>query len=315
MTTGPRAITSFGWIAWLSLALLASCDEANGEVDCSSGVCVAVGPDASSIGALTDGGTISIGGGKSGAGGSGSGGSSARVDGGNGGIDADAGVDAGVAASCTESGACIENWSCTPWQTKKAPTTLPSGDNAGTRSCKDLCKCGTEQDKPVENATLPALDFEFYQCEMEPIFDGFCAQLACHGSETGRRLRVYARSKLRIGGEVWTSNVCGDANTKVKSETCTGSNECRCWQLPHSPSEWQRNYDAARGFALDAQGELLPDMERSELVRNGLALENGGLQHAGVNRLFSGTGPVYAKMVDWLAGKGKGCVTPSQKSN
>lgn len=223
-----------------------------------------------------------------------------------------------VALDCGTKTSCNEHWSCTAWQTAQTAasiaTTLPSGDNAGTRTCSDLCMCGTTTNKPTESVTLRALDFDFYQCEIEPIFDGSCAQLGCHGSETGHSLRIYARSKLRISGETWTFSGCGASNAKIASDSCIGDNECACWQLPHSNREWQRNYDAARGFALDDMGKSFNKIESSPLLLNGLARKDGGTQHAGAY-FYGAADPVYAKLRDWLSGAATGCVTPGQRSN
>jgi hypothetical protein len=324
MIANPRP-RSAAWIlpVWLGLhgLLIGACGSSypiTGKADCSSGKCkpVVVPADGGMAGSSgsADGGsagasgsssaTISIG--KNGSAGSG----------GAGGADGGAGT-SGASPTCSPGANCSETWQCTPWQTAKATpagATLPSGDNAGTRTCTDLCKCGTTTSKPVEAATLPKLDFAFYQCEIEPVFNGLCAQLACHGSEKNHPLRVYARSKLRITGEMWTSNVCGDTNKMVKSESCIGSNECECWQLPHSPTEWQRNYDAARGFALDAKGKALANMTTSPLVQQGLSLAQGGLPHAGV-QLTDTSAVAYKQMVTWLTGTGKGCATAALQSN
>ncbi|HEX2678246.1 MAG TPA: hypothetical protein VHM19_16440 [Polyangiales bacterium] len=223
----------------------------------------------------------------------------------------------GGSSACGTGSKCKETWKCTPWQTATMPKgTLPTGDNAGTRTCTDICSCGTTANKPVEQADLPPLDFDFYRCEVEPFLDGSCAQLACHGKEEGHALRIYARSKLRITGETWISNVCGDKNKQIKSESCIGSNECQCWQLPHSDLEWQRNYDAVRGFALDPSGQLYSDVTQSELLLQGLGLSMGGLPHGGV-QLYLDSSSSYRDLRDWLsaAGTGSGCLTRGQETN
>ncbi|HEY4182652.1 MAG TPA: hypothetical protein VGM90_37735 [Kofleriaceae bacterium] len=58
------------------------------------------------------------------------------------------------------------------------------GDNNGTRTCTDLNACGTTDMKPPETATLPALDPEYYECNIEPIVTRDCSMLGCHGTET-----------------------------------------------------------------------------------------------------------------------------------
>ncbi len=190
-------------------------------------------------------------------------------------------------------GGCVEAWLCSPWETDG------TSDQA-TRICVDTQACGTTVNKPTETATLPALDFDYYKCKVEPIFDRGCAQLACHGTEEGRALRIYARGRLRITGETWIEPGCLKQGTPLQSETCIGSIECACWTLPHSDSEWQRNFDAARGFALDAAGAPLPaGMESSsDLVAQPVF---GGKAHAGVH-LFHTDDPDYTTLVSWLGG-------------
>jgi hypothetical protein len=191
---------------------------------------------------------------------------------------------------------------CTPWETNGT-------DDTGTRTCTDANNCGSTTNKPAESAALPALDLDYYKCNVEPIFNRGCAQLGCHGTEQGRAFRTYARGRLRVTGEVWTEPGCLKAGTMFSSETCIGSIECGCWTLPHSAKEWQRNYDAARGFALDAQGSPIPaGMEdTSELLAQPKV---GGKAHAGVH-LFKEGDPDYVTLKQWLSGAklGMACVT------
>ena len=104
--------------------------------------------------------------------------------------------------------------------------------------------------KPAETAVLPALDLNFYKCQVEPIFDQKCSQLACHGTETDRALRIYARGRLRNAAETFVETGCLAAGKMVPAMQCIGSIECICWTGPHSTTEWQRNFDSARSFAL-----------------------------------------------------------------
>lgn len=187
---------------------------------------------------------------------------------------------------------CIESWVCEPW------TTGGSSD-AATRTCTDRNACGTTTTRPALTATLPALDFEFYECNVEPILDRGCGQLGCHGAESGRALRVYARGRHRIIGETFIEPGCLSAGSMHPSEACEGSVECRCWTLPHSASEWRRNYDAARGFALDATGAPLGDMATSELLTQPLL--GGGLAHAGIKFWRPGD-PDHQAILAWLQG-------------
>jgi len=192
------------------------------------------------------------------------------------------------------SGPCAEAWLCTPWETNGM-------DNNGTRTCTDTNKCGTTAQKPVESAMLPALDIEYYKCKIEPIFDRGCAMQGCHGTEQGRALRTYARGRLRHAGEFLLEPDClQPPSTMVPTADCIGSIECACWTVPHTPTEWQKNFDAARGFGLDAMGKPIPaGMEdSSELIAQPIV---GGKAHAGVH-LFKSGDPDHQTLKNWLSG-------------
>lgn len=217
------------------------------------------------------------------------------------------GGDAGNAGNAGNAGAagssgCVEAWLCTPWETT-------GSDDNGTRTCTDQNKCGTTSNKPKESATLPALDLDFYKCNVEPIFDRGCALLGCHGTELGRALRTYARGRLRHTGETWIEPGCLKPGTPFQSDVCIGSIECGCFTLPHSDIEWRKNYDAARGFGLDPQGAPIPaGMEdKSELIAQPIT---GGKAHAGVHLFKSGDAD-HKTLKDWLSGKklGMTCTT------
>jgi hypothetical protein len=202
----------------------------------------------------------------------------------------------------TSSGMCAEAWQCTPWETDGT-------SDAAKRTCTDLTKCGTTNSKPAETATLPALDLDYYKCKVEPILDRSCAHLGCHGTETGRALRVYARGRLRHTGEMLVQNTCGNPNGMVLSDKCIGSIECGCFTAPHTATEWSRNFDAVRGFDLDAAGNpLAAGMEdTSDLIAQPIV---GGKAHAGVH-LFAAADPEHATFKSWLGGAklGMTCVT------
>jgi hypothetical protein len=191
---------------------------------------------------------------------------------------------------------CVESWVCDPWTTS-------GGGDAATRVCTDTHACGTTAMRPALTATLPALDFDFYECNVEPILDRGCAQLGCHGAETGRALRVYARGRHRVIGETFVEPGCLSAGSMHPSEACEGSVECRCWTLPHTATEWRRNYDAARGLALDASGALRSDMTTSELLTQPLI--GGGLPHASIKFWRAGD-PDYQTLLAWLEGTALG---------
>lgn len=188
-------------------------------------------------------------------------------------------------------------WVCSPWDT------AGNGDDA-TRTCIDVDGCADPNAKPPESVTLPALDENAYRCNVEPVLDRLCSQLGCHGVEPtandpGRALRVYHRGRLRAAGGMLTS-LCPSGGT-VPSEDCIGSIECACFTDPHLPIEWQRNFDAARGFALDAQtGQPLADLTQSEMLTQ--PDKTGGLPHAGIKIWDSGDAD-YQTLLSWLEGQ------------
>lgn len=192
------------------------------------------------------------------------------------------------------SSSCVEAWLCSPWETNGM-------NNDGTRTCTDLNNCGTATNKPAETAVLPGLDLDYYKCNVEPILDRGCAQLACHGTETGRALRVYARGRHRHPGEMLLETGCLKPGTMVPSENCEGGIECACWTAPHTATEWQRNFDAARGFALDSKGNPIPagQEDSSELISQPIV---GGKAHAGI-KLFASGDADHTTLKNWLSGQ------------
>ncbi len=208
-------------------------------------------------------------------------------------------------------GTCTEAWVCTPWETDGTSDT-------GTRTCADANGCGTTFDMPATSATLPSLDFDFYECNVEPILDRGCAHMACHGTENGRALRTYHRGRRRIttvpsdppSEQLHELRAClGNPAVIIPPQDCHGSVECSCWQLPHTPREWIRNFDAARGFAMDASGAALSDMSQSELLRQP---EIGGpFQHQDIHFWRPGDAD-YQTILSWLEGASLGRTCNSQ---
>ncbi|MEP7122562.1 MAG: hypothetical protein ABJE95_16690 [Byssovorax sp.] len=196
------------------------------------------------------------------------------------------------AAASTGSGGCVESWLCTPWDGGL-------GDN-GTRVCTDTNNCGTMVNKPAETATLPALDLNYFKCNVEPILDAKCSMMGCHGTEVGRALRVYSRGKLRDAN---VSNAPAQppptCPTDASLAACTGTNDCHC-AGPHAPEEWKRNFDAARGMMLDVNGNPLPAAQaaNSDLIQQPVV---GGKSHAGVH-LFKTNDADYTTIKSWLSG-------------
>lgn len=188
---------------------------------------------------------------------------------------------------------CTEAWECTPWTTDGV-------SDQGMRTCTDLNACGTVEHKPAASATLPALDPQAYECDVEPVLTRNCSMLGCHGTETGRAYRIYARGRLRITGQTITEpGSCSGAGMQHPSEMCIGGIECRCWTVPQLPDERRRSFDAARGFALDATGAPLADMAESELLRQPQA--GGGFAHAGMV-MWSAGDSEYTAVKSWLDG-------------
>jgi hypothetical protein len=209
-----------------------------------------------------------------------------------------AGATSNCASGCNAGGtacnvvACTEKWVCTPWDTG---TGMVGSSNAATRTCVDQNNCPAMLNKPVTTATLPALDVNYFECNVEPILDKKCGMLGCHGVEGQRALRVYAKARLRALGATLTNaaNCAGSS----PSASCIGSNSCPC-DAKHTGVEWQRNYDAARGFAIDAMGNLLPQEDQSDLIQQPIV---GGKSHAGIH-LFQSADPEHATILNWLNG-------------
>lgn len=200
----------------------------------------------------------------------------------------------GTTTSST-TGPCDEAWVCSPWETD-------GSSDAATRVCTDANACGTMDDRPFETVTLPALDLEYFKCTIEPILDKKCSMLGCHGTEQGRALRVYARGRKRLAGQMLSNPPCGGAAT-TPSDGCDGSNQCLC-AAPHTEAEWRKNYDAARGFAIDSVGKPYPSnkIEKSDLLAQPVV---GGEPHAGIH-LFQKTDAEYAAIKSWLTGAALG---------
>ena len=197
-----------------------------------------------------------------------------------------------TAGATTGSGGCVESWLCTPWDGK--------GTNNGTRVCTDSNNCPAMANKPATTATLPALDKSFFKCNVEPILDAKCSMMGCHGTETGRALRIYSRGKLR-DASVPDAMVPPPPNNCVLTPLaqCIGTNDCHCVG-PHAVQEWDRNFDASRGMMLNANGTAIPagQADTSDLLGQPVV---GGKSHAGVH-LFKPNDAEYTTIKSWLSG-------------
>lgn len=120
--------------------------------------------------------------------------------------------------------------------------------------------------------------------------------MGCHGTDS-RGLRVYSRGRFRNVAESVVNPCPGGGMTPLAN--CLGSIECGCWLSPHTDTEWQRNFDAARGFLLDEDGVQYADVDDSDLVQQP-AVE-GGKAHAGIKTYNIGSAD-YDAIHDWLSG-------------
>jgi hypothetical protein len=259
-----------------SILVLAACGaSATKDNPCPQGICT---NGNGSSGGGGSGGSSSSGGGNSGGS---SGGSS------NGGSGSSSG--GSTSSSGGSSGGCQPAWQCTPWQ-KQA-------DGSYTRTCTDANNCGATSGEPATGpVALPNLDMAFYKCNVEPIFDRGCAFMNCHGTETGRALKVYARGRLRMDAMVPppSSYSCPDNAATVPLKTGIGTDMCEGW-FPHTDAEWQSNYDDARSFMVGLDASTVG---QSDLLAQPVY---GGKAHAGVH-LFKSTDPDYQTIKSWLTG-------------
>jgi hypothetical protein len=195
----------------------------------------------------------------------------------------------GSGSSGGDGGACQPAWQCSPWQ-KQA-------DGTYTRQCTDQNKCGTTTGQPPQGpVSLPNLDMNYYKCNVEPIFDRSCAFMNCHGTETGRVLKVYARGRLRMDMQVPPPGnySCPDKAATVPLKMGIGTDMCEGW-LQHTDAEWQSNYDDARSFMV---GYDASTVDQSDLLAQPVY---GGKAHTGVH-LFKNTDADYQTIKSWLTG-------------
>jgi hypothetical protein len=260
------------FVASISLAVQAGCGHPAQEKQppCPNGIC---GTTGGSGGGGTTGGTAGGGGTTGGtAGGGGAGASSATA--------------ATTGAVSSSSGGCMAAWTCTPW--------TKGSDGLYSRTCTDENGCTTAAGKPPEGPIdLPALDLDYYRCKVEPIFDRSCAFMGCHGMETGRAFKIYARGRLRHKEMVKQVGSC-PVGPQTLDLQANGSATIMClgWS-PHTAAEWQSNYDISRSFML---GVTSPD--QSDLLAQPVV---GGKSHAGVH-LFRKDDPDYTTIKSWLTG-------------
>ncbi len=182
-----------------------------------------------------------------------------------------------------DSGVCKPGWGCTSW--------AKGADGKYTRTCSDANKCADATGKPTEGpVALPDLDMDFYKCKVEPIFDRGCAMMGCHGTETGRPFKIYARGRLRADEMV--DPVCLQTGPQNLAKMGSGTTMCQGW-FAHTKNEWQSNYDISRSFMVGVQ-----NADDSEILSQ---TRVGGKAHAGVHE-FKATDKDYLTIKSWLGG-------------
>jgi len=216
----------------------------------------------------------------------GGGGSTGGGGGGGSGMDGGAGGGGGGSA-------CTPDWQCGPWQ--------PQDGGVATRTCLDANVCGDPTGKPDQGpAALPALDQNYYRCNVQPVFDRGCAMLGCHGTDsTARAFRVYARGRLRNNQTVPQVSTCLNPGQPMNlQQEGTGTVMCLGWSRL-TKEEWDKNFDGARAFALG-----LASTTDSELLTQ--PLEGTAFAHAGV-KLYDDTNDTgYQTVRAWLGGATSG---------
>ncbi len=145
---------------------------------------------------------------------------------------------------------------------------------AAAVGCVSLVGCAQKLDAKGVPAGVDPIYFE---CKVQPILTKSCSMFLCHGSGD-RYLRIYARNRLRYGGDEDTRN------------------------SPLTPDELHRNYLAAR--AMVAFGHP----EKSLLVMKPLDQKIGGYFHRGATLFGKGNvftdakDPDYAVLQKWVKG-------------
>jgi len=192
------------------------------------------------------------------------------------------------AAGCAN-GACnmvCDETTCGDWQ-------LPSTPNGtAVRTCGDAT-CST-------SATLPALDLNRFNCEIQPIFDATCSYAGCHTTDTpNRRLKTFSVGMKRMALLLSGTDHDGPVNTGYCSGTLSNWEANCVGRDPIMVAEVTYNFDNARLFALDAAG----NQAQNELLYQPLAGDPAGQAHDGID-LFASTSDVrYQAILNWLNGQ------------
>jgi hypothetical protein len=243
------------------------------------------------IDAGSAGGGSGVGGGGAGAGGGGGSGAGGGV--GGGGTGGGAGVGGGGSAAGGGSGGaggggvCPEQWSCSPW--------VPNGANA-TRTCTDINGGTTTICKPPETTALPALNYNYFRCQVQPVLAQSCAMIGCHGDPAARPYSVFARGRNRIHETVtlsWPGCLVTTPQTFDVYDRARAT--VQCWgNMALTQKEWTSNFDQSRVLAIGTT-----DPSQSELLAQPLI--GSSFAHAGM-KVFSPGQPAYTAIYTWLDG-------------
>ncbi len=195
------------------------------------------------------------------------------------GPDPDGTADSGDTGMLPPDGVCDET-ACDPWDINDPP------DGNASRACADP-DCET-------TTGLPALDENFFRCQVMAVFQEGCANLGCHSPMTeARQLRLYARFQARefpIHSGTQDEEVIHDCSSgELGNPTCE--------RHPMTALEWATNFDSARLFAID-----LAASEDSQLLTQPLANDPAGLEHAAVDNWANTNDVRYQTILSWLDG-------------
>jgi len=111
-----------------------------------------------------------------------------------------------------------------------------------------LALSGCAQDDITQEQPLPALNANYFRCEVQPVLAARCSFMACHGNDE-RPLSIYAEQRFRLGIS-WDD-----------------------YEDPLTDEERAANFRTVRGFV--EQGEA------DQLVSKPLDTRSGGLFHRG----------------------------------
>jgi hypothetical protein len=191
----------------------------------------------------------------------------------------------GMGGGSTVDAGCLESWTCAAWEISDAGT--------AARTCSDLSGCGTTEKRPALGpAALPLLDLPYFKCEVQPVLERGCGMLGCHGTLTDRSFRLFSRGRLRNSEQVPQVAGCVGGTLDLAAEG-TGTITC-VGRSPLTDTEWARNFDGARAFAIG-----VPDAGDTELLTQ--PLQGNARVHAGV-KLLSLNDASYLKLKSWLSG-------------